>query len=253
MLRFEFAVVADLTANVLSVCLVVFLLLLPLAGGAPAPRDGPQAAERVLHLTERRPLSGPDMVRLLHARRADPRQLSLDLFADRIELVSGTAAARAISAAEAGALGGAPVLFVFDPALYPALRAAQGAAPVAAEMSVPFALRDPANPRRGWSADFRQLDAAPRPRAAFDGDLARILQAAPPRPVPGGGGAEGVAAFPEGLASRLLERLAALLDAVLRIALPIAVFAALALVEIRRRCRPAGAVPYGMEARGDLQ
>lgn len=251
MLRFEFAVVADLTANVLSVCLVVFLTLLPLTA-APRQTATAPAAETLLRMTERLPLSGPDMVRLLHERGDTSAPAALDLFADRIERRSGGSPPRTIQPAELRG-GAEPLrLFVLDPALYPAvLDALGGGRRIEAEMSVPDALRAPSQPRRDWSNDFRRLDGSALDRPAFERELARILDAATPRSIVGdaaparGGGASS-------LAERLGHRLAALLDAVLRVGLPLGALGILGVVEIRRRCRPM-AVPFGMAEPGETR
>jgi hypothetical protein len=246
MLRFEFAVVADLTANVLSVCLVVFLTLLPLTA-TPRQPAAPPAAERLLRITERRPLTGPDMVRLLHERSAPDAPASLDLFADRIELRGAGAAPRALSPDQLGGDTTPLRLFVLDPTLYPAVLDVLGqAGRIDAEMSVPDALRDPARPRLDWSGDFRRLDADALDRAAFERELARILDAAPPR-VGRGDAAAAAGAGVAGLAARIGDRLAAIVDLGLRVGLPLGAIAWLLAAEIRRR-RRALAVPFGMEA-----
>lgn len=246
MLRFEFAVVADLTANVLSVCLVVFLTLLPLTSEPRRPAAPPDAGT-LLRITTRQPLTGPDMVGLLFERGAPDAPASIDLFADRIERREKGLPPGPVTPAELAG-GSEPLrLFVLDPALYPAVLDALGHGErIAAEMSVPDALRDPARPRLDWSADFRQLDAASLDRAAFERELARILDAAPPRQ-----GRGALAPETRGAAAGLLERIGSRLDAALdlglHVVLPLGALFWLLVAEIRRR-RRALAVPFGMEA-----
>lgn len=229
MIRFEWAVAADLAANVLSVCLVVFLTLLPL-GGQPSGEASGRTDTRFF-LTAHHPLSGPEMRRILWERRADPALTVIDLFADRVEVRQGVDAAQIVSPAEIARLAPArAALFVLDPAFYAPVRSVLGRR--VPELSVPDALRDPGAPRLRFHPDFTTLDAAPQDEAEFDAALAHLLEAASAwRDGAGSAGMPGTGGSPASLSQRLAAwwRIAAV------VGMPAAAALALALMEAAAR------------------
>ncbi|KAB0676869.1 hypothetical protein [Aureimonas leprariae] len=241
MWRFEFTVVADLTANVFSACFVIFLVL-SAAPFAPAAAPEGRDLERQLVLVEGRPLSGAERVDLLYAR-TDPARPSVDLFADRAALPDGTTLdAQRDGLSQLSANVG---LFVFANDRYAAVAEGLRARGLPfREIDVPAALRDPAAPDRGWSPAFLQLAAQRLDRPAFVAALARLLDAGP-----GGPSARPAAttqAAPAGEAATLADRIRGVARTASDIAMPLAGLLVLALIERRfprRRCRSARGGP----------
>ncbi|MEJ1160530.1 hypothetical protein [Prosthecomicrobium sp. N25] len=235
-------ILTDLSANVFA----VFVLVLMLALAAPKGRDAtPPASLEAATLGARaaKPLDPDAMVAMLH-RRGEPGGVSVDVFADRVVLLSSDGTSVLTGAAPAGALAGLPPdrrvdVFVFSAGRYGAVAAALDGRAGVAEMSVPGALRRPPGTGEGWSRGFERLQARRLDRQAFRSELAALVAGAgrdrADAPAGGRGAAGGTGlpggTPPEDLSARLAAMLTRGLDALALLA--IAVLAGFA--ERRRR------------------
>lgn len=245
--RFEFTVVADLTANIFSACLVIFLVLANAAAERPARPEGALDAAEAFVLVERRPLPGADRVALLEAR-GGAAGIGLDLRADGVA-ASGEASERFALASDLpqrlGAslrrAAGRPVrLYVFDGASYaPVVTALRAQNLPFTEIAVPEALRDPSRPRTAWSQGFAALSAEARTPERFRQGLAQLLDAAAerkagtPPPAAAAAGVPTAGSAPGTPLASLYERLRTALARLLAVGVSIAGLLAVILVERR--------------------
>lgn len=243
MMRFEFAVVADLSANVLSACLVIFLVL---AGQAARESAARQEARPPLEVGEafesirRAPLSGPERVEML--RRLDdgpgPR---LDLHADgtRVGTAPSRRAASELTPYLDGAAAGPARLYVFRNEPYAAVvdLLEERALPFR-EITVPEALRNGGvGAAEDWSPALLALVEQRLEFQPFAAALADLLGGASEA---SGGGAPIPAGAPPPVAS-LAERLRAGIALLLSIVAPLAGLALVVAIErghLRGEWRP---------------
>ncbi|MDO1583204.1 hypothetical protein [Rhizobium oryzicola] len=179
MWRFDFAVVADLTANVFATCFLLFLL--GWQNGSADRDERAHAQARLFRVEEREALSGQDRVVMLF-RRGDPGVLRFDLLGDHVLVLRpGLPPFRADAGSIAAALvnaSGPAVLYVFDNRFYyPVVNALHHMGVVFREMDVPEALSAREPDRRGWSTGFLDLIASQPDRAEFSAGLSRLLEA----------------------------------------------------------------------------
>ncbi len=186
----DISVITDIAANTFAVFLLILLLLLAAqVDPASSPTDG-RATETVLDVDGdlasvlRTPLRPEDIIDTLYDRGSAARGTRIDLFDDRVEIVSGngirqiTAGGPAATTSIAAAMEVPISLYVFDHRFYrTVLDGLLASRRVWRELSVPQALRrrDPATGRQTWSAGFLQLLARQLDRASFRLELARLL------------------------------------------------------------------------------
>ncbi|MGV8938741.1 MAG: hypothetical protein ACOH2J_16605 [Allorhizobium sp.] len=180
MWRFEFAVVADLTANVFATCFLLFLVGWHSgAFGSNATLPSLEDTYRVEDVTT---LSGAQRVQMLH-RRANENVLRLDLLDEyALVLVPGKEAVRvdADQVADAlSAVSGQAELYIFSNVLYYPVTSTLAARNIAwREIDVPQALRALPSALQGWSSGFLVLIEQKPGAIAFSAGLARLLEAA---------------------------------------------------------------------------
>lgn len=161
---------ADLSANIFSVFLIIWLALL-VANTASVPA-GPVELADDPRLVQRMPLRANDLVNLL--RQSGPQQpgVSFEIMASviragggSIEIAADTARPVALQAQirqilQAGDPASAARLYVFDPANYaPAVAALRAEGMPWVEMNVPLALREQDAGQASWSREFKSLQA----------------------------------------------------------------------------------------------
>lgn len=235
MMRFEFAVVADLSANVLSACLVIFLVLAGQAARETATREAtrpPIEIGEAFETVRRVPLSGPERVRMLRSLEEGPA-LRLSLYADGVALDAHPSRLPRTTLVEeiASATPESVRLYVFRNEHYAdTVRLLRERGLSFHEITVPEALRNGASgPGEAWSADFLRLVARQLEIQPFAVALAELLGSSGE---PGGAGTPAAAAEIRAPSS-LVERLRAGLALLLSIGAPLA--GVLAVVAIERR------------------
>ena len=239
--RLDLTVLADIAASMFAACFMVLLIFLSLAQKADTLPARPIEATRDLHMVAR-PVPAPgELVDLLHDHAALDGT-SIDLFADRIDVLTatGTTSVRGGAIASLAIPGGPVRLYVFSNALYHDVTAVLGNRPVT-EMSVPRALRDAAG---GWRPEFLALDAERAEPILFRQRLAQLLDGG----TEGEGSAGGVDGMPAPAASAsLAERIASALGTIAAIGFPILGVCAVLLIE-RRRHRTGQTNPLGEQS-----
>jgi hypothetical protein len=245
----ELTILADVSANLFAVCLLILLALLAIGAQQseehPAPPAAPIDAETAFEVVERAPLAAGAMVEQLRARGM-PETAAIDLFADGVVVSAGTGDARirpdmtpdTLAAAVRGFDPRRPVrLYVFDPRWYgAAIAALRQCRLIFTELSIPAALRSPDGV--GWSSAFRTLAGRGLEPEPFRAGLAQLLAGGLGPKVSGPGGANGADARPDS-AERpgLVERLAAWLRGFTAIAVPLFGLALVLVIEARERRR----------------
>lgn len=244
----ELTILADVSANLFAVCLLLLLALLAI--GAQRPEEGstlpaaPIEVETAFDVVERAPLGAGAMVEHLHARGM-PDTVAIDLFADGIVISAGSGDMNirpdtvpgALTAAVRGFDPRRPVrLYVFDPRWYGTVIAALRERRLAiTELSIPAALRSPDG--AGWSSAFRTLAARGLDAEPFRAGLAQLLAGGVGPKVGSQSGAGGGAATPTAGRSGLVERLAAWLGGFMAVVVPLFGLAVVLVIEARERRR----------------
>lgn len=181
---------ADISANVFSVFLIIWLILL--AAGSSAPVSGPVDLAGDNRLVERAPLRGAELIALLRQNGGNQAGVTIDLLARsarisgnfsgspvEIELSGFPEAAVRIQGALRGLDHAVPVrLYIFSADAYAHVLAALRAGGWSwQEMNVPVALRarDDGPPR--WSAAFLDLQRLRLDEPAYRRELSRLLAA----------------------------------------------------------------------------
>ena len=177
---------ADLSANIFSVFLIIWLALLA-ANTASVPA-GPVELADDPRLVQRMPLRANDLVNLL--RQSGPEQpgVSIELMASgiragggSIEIAADPARPFALQAQirrilQAGDRAGAARLYVFDPASYaPAVAALRAEGMPWVEMNVPLALQGQDAGQASWSREFKSLQTSRLGIEAYRTQLALLL------------------------------------------------------------------------------
>ena len=205
--RMDMAVLTDLASSMFAASFMILLIFLSLVQReAVLPHPQPVEAAGVLHVVRRDVPSANDVVELLRLHGRPGSGLSIDLFGDRVVVSNGDeSTAFAAGAIPDGKLGGPGQggnrrvrLYVFSNMFYNQVTSLlEGDGKRWSEMTVPDALRDPAEPDRRWSPGFLRLAAARLNAEAFRSRLAALLHGAS-RARPAGGDAGGTG----GLAQR---------------------------------------------------
>lgn len=240
LLRIDLTVLTDLAASMFAACFMILLIFISLAQQADAPQPRPIEATQDLNLVTRQVPGPGGLVDLLHDH-ASTAGTSIDIFADRIEIL--TSAGR--TTLRGGAIGPAvasaqePIrLYVFSNALYHDVVAALGQRAVA-EMSVPRAL----GAGGSWRPEFLALDAERAELPVFRQRLAQLLEGGTEQgAAAGGGGAPASSSV-----TALVQRIAAALAAIAALGFPLLGFGAVVLIE-RRRLRSGQSVPAGEQS-----
>ncbi|QJP15539.1 hypothetical protein G3545_18895 [Starkeya sp. ORNL1] len=244
----ELTILADVSANLFAVCLLLLLALLAI--GAEPPEEGPALpaapieAETAFDVVERAPLGAGAMVEHLRARGM-PDTEAIDLFADGIIISAGSGDMNirpdtvpgALAAAVRGVDPRRPVrLYVFDPRWYGTVIAAlRERRLVITELSIPAALRSPDG--AGWSSAFRTLAARGLEPESFRAGLAQLLAGGIGAEVRSQSGAGGGATASIAGRSGLAERLAAWLGGFMAVVVPLFGLAVVLAIEARERRR----------------
>ncbi|WAJ30496.1 hypothetical protein [Antarcticirhabdus aurantiaca] len=222
--RFDLAVFTDLSASLFAACFMILLIFLHLAQETDAARSPPRAIEArtAYRLIDRTPLAPAAMLDLLRRHRGDPGGVSIDLFADRIEILGPGGAAPAVVAPEAvgtlarerlGGIGSEARLYVLSPRLYDrTIAALTDAGLSAAEITVPRALGDGTLQPIAWRGAFADLEATSPTPEAFRAGVARILEGGDEEPIPARtqGGAPATGATAQSLSQRVATWIARL-------------------------------------------
>ena len=236
-LRIDLTVLADLAASMFAACFMILLIFLSLAQQADAPPPRPIEATTDLHVVARR-VQGPGaLVDLLHAH-AGRGGTSIDIFADRVDVLTDAGSVTLRRGAVGPALASAlePVrLYVFSNTLYHDVVAALGNRAVM-EMSVPHALQD-ANGR--WRTEFLSLEAEGADLNVFRERLAQLLEGGTEQGAASGGAGGGMPA----IGASLLERMSAALALAAALGFPLAGLAVVVLIE-RGRLSSGQSVPF---------
>lgn len=177
---------ADLSANIFSVFLIIWLVLL-VANKTSVPA-GPVELADDPGLVERMPLRASDLVSLLRQNGTGQPGVSIDLMAsgiraggDGTEIAVDPTRPMALRAQirqilQAGDRARPARLYVFDPANYAAAVAAlQAEGMTWVEMNVPLALRAQDSGRASWSSEFMSLQASHLGIEAYRKQLALLL------------------------------------------------------------------------------
>jgi len=229
--RLDLTVLVDLSASMFAACFMVLLIFLSLVQSSTVKHRGPIDATQALRLVSRPVETPAGLVDLLYAHDGEAGGTSIDIFADRIELINAAGQKVVLPAQIAGSLGhlASPLrLYVFSNALYNHVAATLEGARWR-EMSIPEALRDPAAPDRAWTPGFRELEAQHPDPESFRRGLAQLLNGGTAAKKVSGGNTS-----PQGGGSAdLLPRLTALLSFVTGLAMP--TLGAVAVVVIERR------------------
>jgi hypothetical protein len=179
--RLELTVLTDLSASMFAACFMILLIFLSLVQNATHQPPAPFEARETLRIVQRTAEAPTGLVELLHQHDASVGT-SIDVFADRVEMVTANGVRRLAPAGIAEALAGigGPVrLYVFSNVLYNPVAAGLGNLPDRREMTVPEALRDARAPMTAWSPDFLALSAQRLDLPGFRQGLGRLLQGGP--------------------------------------------------------------------------
>ncbi|WP_378941121.1 hypothetical protein [Mesorhizobium sp. ANAO-SY3R2] len=212
-------VLTDLSASMFAACfmiLLVFLSLVQRHDTTPA-EPPPIEATRAFALTRQRALGPSAMIDQLFVHGKASQGISIDLFADRIEVrepgggQSRRLSANDLSAVAAGlARTNVPIrLQVFSNALYNQLVGQlENSGTEFTELTVAAAMRDPDRPDLAWAPAFLQLGETASDPRAFRIGLAALLQGTAD-PIPGAQAAptrqSTVDAEPPGVVERIRE------------------------------------------------
>jgi hypothetical protein len=248
--RADITVVTDISANIFAVFILILIILLVAREQTPTvPTEAPAVIDVATDLAavDRAPLDPAAMVDLLYERRTAARSAKIDLFDDRIEVVTDTVSRRISLAAPVAPqmmpalpADAAVGLYVFGHRGYRFVTEhLAGAGRTWREISVPAALRrrDSAG-FEDWSPGFKQLLARPQDIARFRIELARLLASPQPAVEPSTGGRAGANAPDEAssapaasFTTELLERMMRWLRGLLDVISVIAGFSFIAWVE----------------------
>jgi hypothetical protein len=181
----------DISANIFSLLILILIIMLSAREQSSGPRtEVPQVVDlgNDIEGIERSPLSGEEMFDLLYDRREEARFTKIDLFNQKIDIISdgktehfssvesAVPRLRQIASGPARASVG---VYVFSHHYYrDVIDNLRALGWFWHEVSVPQALRNIHSDSggQGWSAGFSELIARPSNRAQFRTELERLLQ-----------------------------------------------------------------------------
>jgi hypothetical protein len=188
--RISMTVLTDLSASMFAACFMILLIFLSLVQKQEGPAPEPIEATQAFALTTQLALAPSAMVDHLYAHGRAGTSISLDLFADRVELREpGDGQPRGLSAGDFAAVAaflaraGSPVrLNVFSNALYNQLVGQLEASGTPfTELTVAAGLRDPQRPSMAWAPEFLHLGETATDPRTFRIGLAALLEGAADR------------------------------------------------------------------------